>query len=127
MREMDGIRIAGPLDGKFTAHATSKSRELIGADETGDRWRLGEVTAEPDEAVATHLHPGESEALVVLEGEVELHGASGITLLHPGDVVFVPPDTEHGLRTPNGGRWLAIWPIKDRVPGHRYGSKGIGD
>jgi hypothetical protein len=40
-------------------------------------------------------------------------------------VVFIPPDTEHGLRTPQGGRWLAIWPARaqDRVPGPRYGSQ----
>ena len=55
MREMDGMRITGPLDGKLTEHATSTSRELIGAG------------------------------------------------------------------------WLAIWPIKDRVPGDRYGPKRIGD
>jgi len=34
-------------------------------------------------------------------------------------VVFSPPDTEHGLRTPNGGRWLAVWLIGERVPGKR--------
>jgi quercetin dioxygenase-like cupin family protein len=51
---------------------------------------------------------------------VELHGAQGLAQLHPGDIVFIPPDTEHGLRTPNGGRWLAIWPIRERIPGKRY-------
>jgi hypothetical protein len=34
--------------------------------------------------------------------------------------VSIPPDKEHGLRTPEGGRWLAIWPIGDRLPGGRY-------
>jgi quercetin dioxygenase-like cupin family protein len=93
---------------------------VISASDTGDRWRLGEVTAVPDEGVATHLHPGEPEALIILEGAVELHGAQGVAQLHPGDIVFIPPDTEHGLRTPNGGRWLAIWPIRERIPGKRY-------
>ncbi len=58
---------------------------------------------------------------MILEGSVELHGAVGIEHLGPGDVVFIPPDTEHGLRTPTGGRWIAIWPNADRVPGSRYG------
>lgn len=80
----------------------------------------GRLIARPDEAVATHQHPGEPEALIILEGNVELHGGEGIAQLNPGDVVFIPPDTEHGLRTPNGGRWLAIWPNRERVPGHRY-------
>jgi len=122
VRQLDGMRIIGPADGEFDESPRSKWRELISASEAGARWCLGEVTAKPDESVATHIHPGEPEALIVLEGEVELHGAEGVAHLGPGDVVFVPPDTEHGLRTPHGGRWLAIWPIGERVPGKRYAS-----
>lgn len=120
MRELDGIRILGPQDGPSTQNPRSVSRELVTATDTGQRWRLGEVTAEPDQAVATHAHPGEPEAIIILEGEIELHGVTGIAHIGPGDVVFIPPDTEHGLRTPAGGRWLAIWPNRDRVPGTRY-------
>ena len=120
MGELDGMRIIGPADGEINEGPRSSSRELITGSETGGRWSLGEVTARPDAGVATHFHPGEPEALIVLDGEVELHGAQGIAHLGPGDVVFIPPDTEHGLRTPSGGRWLAIWPIRERVPGKRY-------
>ncbi len=120
MRQLDGMRIIGRADGEFDESPGSKWRELISASEAGARWRLGEVDAKPDQSVATHIHPGEPEALIVLEGEVELHGARGVAHIRPGDVVFVPPDTEHGLRTPYGGRWLAIWPIGERVPGKRY-------
>ena len=81
-----------------------------------DRWRFGEVTEGPDDsAVGTHYHPGEPEVIVILEGPVELHGATGVTEVNAGDVLFIPPDTEHGIRTPTGGRWLAIWPIGQRV------------
>ncbi|HET7678038.1 MAG TPA: cupin domain-containing protein [Candidatus Limnocylindrales bacterium] len=125
MRELDGMRIIGPGDGEHVQRPHSTSRELITGAETGGRWSLGEVTAEPDESIATHSHPGEPEALILLEGEVELHGARGVAHLSPGDVVFVPPDTEHGLRTPRGGRWLAIWPIGERQPGTRY-ARGTG-
>jgi quercetin dioxygenase-like cupin family protein len=121
MRKLDGIRIIGPGDGTVVSGRGSRLLELVGADESGGRWRLGEVSAEPDESVATHLHPGEPEAIIILEGEgIELHGAEGITHVGPGDVIFIPPDTEHGLRTPGGGRWLAVWPIRDRVSGPRY-------
>lgn len=120
MRELDGMRIMGPEDGEVSESATSTLRELISAAESGQRWRLGEVTARPDPGVATHFHPGEAEALIILEGEVELHGMEGILRIGPGEIVYVPPDTEHGLRTPQGGRWLAIWPIQDRTPGQRY-------
>ena len=120
MRELDGLRILGPGDGQTSPGRASTLREIIGSSETDGRWRLGEVTAQPDESVATHSHPGEPEAIIVLEGDIELHGASGVERIGPGDVVFIPPDAEHGLRTPTGGRWLAIWPIQPRVPGPRY-------
>ncbi len=123
MRKLDGMRIIGPDDGEFSESPRSKWRELISASETGARWSLGEVTAVPDESVATHVHPGEPEALIILEGLVELHGAEGMAELGPGDVVFIPPDTEHGLRTPTGGRWLAIWPTRARIPGPRYAGR----
>lgn len=126
MRELDGMRIIGPEDGEFQHSPRSKWRELISGAETGDRWALGEVAAWPDESVSTHLHPGEAEALIVLEGTVELHGREGVTRVGPGEVVFVPPDTEHALRTPEGGRWLAIWPIRERIPGTRYASSSSG-
>ena len=122
MRALDRMRIMGPADGESSDGARSERRQLISASESGGRWSLGEVTAEPDESVATHVHPGEPEALIILDGEVELHGSMGVARLAPGDVVFIPPDTEHGLRTPNGGRWLAVWPIHERVPGKRYAS-----
>lgn len=120
MRELDGIRIYGPTDGQRRPGRASSLREVIPAADTGDRWSFGEVTAEPDESVATHLHPGEPEAIIILEGLIELHGSHGVADLAPGDIVFIPPDTEHGLRTPNGGRWLAIWPTRERIPGKRY-------
>lgn len=118
------MRIIGPEDGEVTTGPHSTSRALVSAGETGGRWSFGEVVAEPDEGVATHLHPGEPEALIVLDGDLELHGADGVADLCPGDVVFIPPDTEHGLRTPTGGRWLAVWPTRDRVPGPRYAGRG---
>jgi quercetin dioxygenase-like cupin family protein len=120
VRELDGIRIVEPGDGSVVRHPTSSSRELVTAADTGGRWRLGEVRADADEDVGTHLHPDEPEAIIILEGEVELHGAEGVTTVTAGDVLFIPAGTEHGLRTPRGGRWLAVWPVRDRVAGPRY-------
>lgn len=123
MRELDGIRILGSSDGAIREGVRSTVREVISSDDTGGRWRFGEVIAEADgvdEPVSTHVHPGEHETIIVLEGQLELHGSSGVTEVGPGDVLFIPPDTEHGLRTPTGGRWMAIWPVGERVPGPRH-------
>jgi quercetin dioxygenase-like cupin family protein len=120
VRELDGIRILGPDDGLVTERPGSILRELVSANDTGNRWSFGEVTAEPRDDVGTHLHPGEPETIIILAGHMELHGAAGVTVVRAGDVLFIPPDTEHGLRTPTGGRWLAIWPVRARIPGPRY-------
>jgi len=116
MRELDGIRILGPSDGVIREGPGSKVREIVSRADTENRWRLGEVAEGPDDSeVGTHYHPGEPEVIVILEGPVELHGATGVTQVSAGDVLFIPPDTEHGIRTPTGGRWLAIWPVGERV------------
>lgn len=108
--ELDGLRIARANGGHAYERPGSTIHEFVRATETGGRWGLGEVRADPDESVVTHVHPDEPEAFVILDGPVELHGANGTTVLNTGDVVFIPPGTEHGLRTPHGGRWLAVWP-----------------
>ena len=108
--ELDGLRVLRAGGGTVYERQGSTIREYIRAEDTGGRWGLGEVTAEPDEGVATHIHPAEPEAIVILEGPVELHGARGTAVLNAGDVIFIPPGIEHGLRTPSGGRWLAVWP-----------------
>lgn len=123
MRELDGIRILGPADGAVRSGSGSSLRELISAVDTGGRWALGEVIADADDEIGTHLHPGEPEAIIVLEGRLELHGSTGVIDVSAGDVLFIPPDTEHGLRTPTGGRWLAVWPVAPRVAGPRYQTK----
>jgi quercetin dioxygenase-like cupin family protein len=116
MRELDGIRILDRRDGAVREGRGSTIREIITAEDTSGRWRFGEVVADADDApVGTHHHPGEPEAILILEGQIELHGANGVALVGAGDVLFIPPDVEHGLRTPTGGRWLAIWPIGERV------------
>ena len=120
MRELDGIRIISPGEGQLEARPTSVLRTIVAAADTGGRWSLGEVTAAPAEEVGTHLHPGDPEAIIILEGQMELRGAAGVTQVGVGDILFIPPDTEHGLRTPTGGRWLAVWPVRERVPGPRY-------
>ena len=71
------MRIMGPTDGEVSDGPRSKRRQLISAADVGGRWSLGEVTAEPDETVLTHIQPGEPEAFVILDGDVELHGAKG--------------------------------------------------
>jgi quercetin dioxygenase-like cupin family protein len=74
-------------------------------------WGVILVRATQGSSGVTHLHRGESEAFLILEGDVEVCGARSVTPLVPGSFVLVPPDTEHALRVVSAeARWLAIWP-----------------
>jgi quercetin dioxygenase-like cupin family protein len=84
---------------------------LVEAAETGGRWGVVLVRSGRNRTVSTHLHRGEPEAFLILDGEVELYGAESVTPLRAGAFVLVPPDTEHALRVlSDEARWLAIWP-----------------
>ena len=72
------------------------------ASETSGRWSLGEVTAEPDESVATHVHPGEPEAFIILDGSgtarIDGRGppCAGRRRLHPTRHRARAEDSERG-------------------------------
>ena len=109
MRTSDGLTVLGPEEGdRFPGDIVVKAR----AAETGGRWGVVVVSGEPGEGGRTHIHRGEPEAFLILDGQVELLGAESTTPLEPGSFVLIPPDTEHGLRIlgESTARWLAIWP-----------------
>lgn len=49
----------------------------------------------------THVHV---DAMLVLDGEIELLSGAEIIRVGPGTVVAVPPGTRHGFRNPGPGR-----------------------
>lgn len=84
---------------------------LLQASETVGGWGAVIVRAGRGTSGRTHIHRGESEAFWIVEGEIELFGATSVTPLVPGTFVHVPPDAEHGLRVMSDrAAWLAIWP-----------------
>ena len=109
MRTDDGLLVVGPADG---LHGPDDIVVKLQSSETGGRWGVAVVSGIPGEGGSTHLHRGEPEGFFVLQGEVELLGATSRTPIGAGTFVLVPPDTEHGLAIVGSGqaRWLAIWP-----------------
>ena len=104
----DGLAIIGPGDGDRFGDITVLARAADG----DGRWGVAIVSGRPGEGGRTHVHRGEAEAFFILEGELELLGATSTTPVGPGTFVLVPPDTEHGLRILGSreARWLAVWP-----------------
>ena len=84
---------------------------LMQASQSVGGWGAVLVSGTRGTSGRTHIHRGESEAFFIVEGTMDLCGASSVTPLVPGAFVLIPPDTEHGLRiTSDEARWLAIWP-----------------
>jgi quercetin dioxygenase-like cupin family protein len=105
----DGLVVIGPDEGKRYGHLV----QLVEAKETGGRWGAGIVQGRRGGGGGewTHVHRGEVEGLLILEGEVELCGAETVTRIGPGTFVLVPADVEHSLRVVSEtARWFAVWP-----------------
>jgi len=124
VRTLDGLMVVEPGGGDaFKGDIVIKARAADG----DGRWGVALVSGVPGEGGTTHFHEGEAEAFFILEGEVELLGASSRTPLVAGAFVLIPPDTEHGLRIVGERRasWLAIWPA--RLDGMPEALAAIGD
>lgn len=106
----DGLQVLGPGEGEAFP-ALDALRKSSAADGDG-RWGVVVVRGVPGEGGHTHRHADEAEGFYLLEGEVELLGATSTTPLTPGSFALVPPDTEHGMRIIGTApaAWLAIWP-----------------
>lgn len=108
MRTADGLTVTLPGEGDTFGDISVLSR----ASDGDGRWGAVIVRGVPGEGGKTHIHRGEAEAFFILEGEVELLGATTTTPIQAGSFVLIPPDVEHGLRILGSkpARWLAIWP-----------------
>ncbi len=103
----DNLMVLNPKDQVARGNITP----LMAAADSVGGWGAVLVTGRRGTSGRTHIHRGESEAFFIVEGEVDLCGATSVTPLLPGAFVLVPPDTEHGLRiTSASAKWLAIWP-----------------
>lgn len=102
----DNLMVVHPDDEEYDGIAT-----LVESSETLGGWGAVIVRGTQASRGTTHIHRGESEAFLILEGDVELCGAESVTPLVPRSFVLVPPDTEHALGVlSTEARWLAIWP-----------------
>ena len=111
-RRDDSTKLEGPAP-------RIEVRLLVSADEGSARLRVGEVTIVPNSRVPRHIHSNSEEAMVVLEGMLDVTLSGQRSTIGTGDAVLVPAGTEHGLvnRSDKPARLLFIFPIlnPDRV------------
>ena len=73
------------------------TRILADHETTEGRYDLIEGTFQPGVATPLHRHTTYSEHLFVLEGEFRVHTEAGITVVQPGENIFIPRGTVHAV------------------------------
>lgn len=75
-----------------------ESLRLVDAEHGSVSLRAGEATLSPGARIPTHIHPNTEEAMVVLEGAVDVVVGDQRTTLGPGDSMLAPAGIVHGTR-----------------------------
>jgi quercetin dioxygenase-like cupin family protein len=72
---------------------------IVGDDQGSTPIRLGLQISKPGYSTGTHSHPY-MEVVTVVEGEGEawVEGQDGVTPIHPGVTLVLPPNVKHGFR-----------------------------
>ncbi len=93
--------------------------EIADAEQGTHSLRIGEVTIAPNTRLPRHIHTNTEEAMVLLEGTLDVVLGSERMTISPGHTVLAPPGTTHGFvnRYDAPARLLFIFPIHnpDRV------------
>lgn len=94
-------------------------RDIVDAEQGTHALKIGEVTIAPNTRLPRHIHTNTEEAMVVLEGTLDVVLGRERMTIGPGHTVLAPAGTTHGFvnRSDVPARILFIFPIHepDRV------------
>jgi mannose-6-phosphate isomerase-like protein (cupin superfamily) len=74
------------------------------AEQTGGAYTLVEITVGPGYATPLHVHHGEDEAFLMIEGEATFEVGDQVVPAGPGAFLFGPRDIPHRWSTATGAR-----------------------
>ena len=115
-----------------TRHGSSPGlevRDIVGAEQGTHALKIGEVTIAPNTRLPRHIHTNTEEAMVVLEGTLDVVVGRERMTIGPGHTVLAPAGTTHGFvnRSDEPARILFIFPthepdqVQTRVEGTTSG------
>lgn len=73
---------------------------LVDAANGSDSLKVGVVTVAPNSRIHRHIHTNAEEAMVVLEGKLNVVLGRQRETVEAGDAVLAPPGTTHGFTNP---------------------------
>jgi len=88
--------------------------DLVDAVQGSQSLKIGELTIAPNTRVPRHIHPNTEEAMIILEGTLDVVLGNQRMTVGPGDVVLAPAGTMHGFlnRTQEPARLLFVFPTQ---------------
>ena len=75
-------------------------RDLVDAGCGGESLKIGIVTVSPNSRIPRHIHTNTEEAMVVLEGKLDLVLGRQRATVEAGETVLAPAGTTHGFTNP---------------------------
>ena len=105
--DKNDIPMPAPEDGR-------SSRRFVTGDAGAANLTVGELVMQDGSALRLHTHPTD-EAIILLEGQVEMIVGGERHVGSPGDTLLAPPGTAHRLINETGGpaRMFTIFPTSD--------------
>jgi quercetin dioxygenase-like cupin family protein len=103
--------------------------DLVDAAQGSHALKIGELTVAPNARVPRHIHPNTEEAMIILEGTLEVVLGDQRITVGPGDTILAPAGTVHGFlnRAQEAARLLFVFPthqverVLSSVPGATVG------
>ena len=106
-------RSVSPTNGPANWFLNSLNVVLATSESTGGAFSLVHHTAPPDHATPYHIHHAEDESFFVLDGEFTFIRERKKTVLGPGEYIFLPRNSPHGIRcTDTAPSTMLIWPCQ---------------
>ncbi len=87
-------------------------RDIVDAEHGTHALKIGEVTIAPNTRLPRHIHTNTEEAMIVLEGTLDVVVGRERMTIGPGHTVLAPAGTTHGFVNRSGepARILFIFP-----------------
>jgi quercetin dioxygenase-like cupin family protein len=85
---------------------------LVDASHRAQSLWVGHLDIASGAQVTTHIHPDTEEAMVIVEGQLEVVLSDEVVTLAPGDIVLAPAGVKHGFVNRSGAKatLLAAFP-----------------
>ncbi len=91
-----------------------KSRQFVTKETGAQSLKISELVMSPGSSLRLHTHPHD-EAIVLLEGSIEMTAGEDIRIVVAGHTLLAPPGIPHRLANKSGAdaRLYAITPVAE--------------